>query len=288
MVVLKNLRILLFFLLMFSILIGCNQDSKKINIEDTFPWCIVAYDSLDRTPSERIEMMKDIGFTKYAYDWRDKHLSDSKNELILVQKNNIEIISVWIWLNPKRDSVNKLSLSNEKMFSIVKELKLETTIWVGLSESYFKETNHQESLAKATEIIRFVAEKANTMNCKIALYNHKGWFGNPLNQIEIIKALPNHDLSIVYNFHHGHADMENFKELAPKMIPYLSAVNLNGMEKDGEKILPIGEGDYEKEMINSLKDAGFSGPWGILGHVGEQDVEIVLKKNIEGLMSLQK
>ncbi len=288
MVVLKNLRILLFFLLMFSILIGCNQDSKKINIEDTFPWCIVAYDSLDRTPSERIEMMKDIGFTKYAYDWRDKHLSDSKNELILVQKNNIEIISVWIWLNPKRDSVNKLSLSNEKMFSIVKELKLETTIWVGLSESYFKETNHQESLANATEIIRFVAEKADSINCKIALYNHKGWFGNPLNQIEIINELPNQDLSIVYNFHHGHADMENFKELAPKMIPYLSAVNLNGMEKDGEKILPIGEGDYEKEMINSLKDAGFSGPWGILGHVGEQDVEIVLKKNIEGLMSLQK
>ena len=288
MVVLKNLRILLFFLLMFSILIGCGQNSKKITIEDTFPWCIVAYDSLDRTPSERIEMMKEFGFTKYAYDWRDKHLPESKNELILAQKNNIEIISVWTWLNAKRDSVNKLSLSNEKMFSIVKELKLETTIWVGLSESYFKETNHQESLAKATEIIRFVAEKANTMNCKIALYNHKGWFGNPLNQIEIIKALPNHDLSIVYNFHHGHADMENFKELAPKMIPYLSAVNLNGMQKDGKKILPIGEGDYEKEMINELINAGFKGPWGILGHVDEQDVKIVIKKNIEGLISVQK
>ena len=280
MVVLKNLRILTLFFLLFSILIGCGQNSKKITIEDTFPWCIVAYDSLDRTPSERIEMMKEFGFTKYAYDWRDKHLPESKN--------NIEIISVWTWLNAKRDSVNKLSLSNEKMFSIVKELKLETTIWVGLSESYFKETNHQESLAKATEIIRFVAEKANTMNCKIALYNHKGWFGNPLNQIEIIKALPNHDLSIVYNFHHGHADMENFKELAPKMIPYLSAVNLNGMQKDGKKILPIGEGDYEKEMINELINAGFKGPWGILGHVDEQDVKIVIKKNIEGLISVQK
>ncbi len=54
--------------------------------------------------------------------------------------------------------------------------------------------------------------------------------------------------------------MENFKELAQKMIPYLSAVNLNGMQKDGEKILPIGEGNYEKEMINELINAGFKGP----------------------------
>lgn len=111
--------------------IGCQLKSEKIIIENTYPWCIVAYDSLERTPTERIKMMTDFGFTKYAYDWRDNHLVDSKGELILAQENGIEILSVWIWLNPKRDSVNGLSLSNEKMFKIVEELNLKTTLWVG-------------------------------------------------------------------------------------------------------------------------------------------------------------
>ncbi len=232
-------------------------------------------------------MIKDLGFTKYAYDWRDTHLVDSKEELILAQENGIEINSVWIWLNPKRDSINELSPSNEKMFYIVNELKLKTTIWVGLSESYFKEISHEESLEKATELIKFVAEKAASINCKAALYNHKGWFGNPLNQIEVIRALPEYDLSLVYNFHHGHENIDNFSEIALKMKPYLSAVNLNGMEKDGEKILTIGEGDFEQEMIKILKEVGFEGPWGILGHVGEKDVKEVLQKNIDGLKRIE-
>ena len=59
------------------------------------------------------------------------------------------------------------------------------------------------------------------------------------------------------------------------------------MEKDGEKILPIGDGNYEKDMINTLKEFGFKGPWGILGHVGEKDVEAVLINNINGLVAIQ-
>ncbi len=92
---------------------------------------------------------------------------------------------------------------------------------------------------------------------------------------------------MVYNFHHGHENIDNFSEIALKMKPYLSAVNLNGMEKDGEKILTIGEGDFEQEMIKILKEVGFEGPWGILGHVGEKDVEEVLQKNIDGLKRIE-
>ena len=284
----KTIRTFISLTLLLLTFIGCNKSSNTVNIQDTYPWCIVAYDLLERTPEERIKMMKEFGFTKYAYDWRDKHLKDSKNELILAQENGIEILSVWIWLNPKRDSIHKLSPANEKMFSIVEELNLKTTFWVGLSESYFKKINDEVSLKFATNLIKSVSEKANSVGCKVALYNHKGWFGDPLNQIKIIKELPEQDLSIVYNFHHGHQDIDTFSEIAPKIQPYLSAVNLNGMEKDGKKILPIGEGDYEKDMLNTLKKVGFEGPWGILGHVEGKDVKDILINNIEGLNSINK
>ena len=126
------------------------------------------------------------------------------------------------------------------------------------------------------------------LNCKVALYNHKGWFGDPLNQIDIIKALPNHDLSIVYNFHHGHEHIDNFNDLAESIMPYLSVVNLNGMRKGGPKILPIGQGDDEREMIQILLDKGYSGPWGVLGHVEDADVKYILNDNINGLKSLYR
>ncbi|NNK81599.1 MAG: AP endonuclease [Flavobacteriaceae bacterium] len=283
----KTLSVFTYLTLLLFTCFGCGN-SNEINIQDTYPWCIVAYDSLERTPQERIQMMNDLGFTKYAYDWRDRHLNNTKTELILAQENNIEILSVWLWLNPKRDSIHQLSPANEKMIEIVKELDIETTFWVGLSESYFKKLNQEESIELATNLIQSVSKKAKSIHCKVALYNHKGWFGNPLNHLEVIKALPNQDLSLVYNFHHGHQHINNFDDIAIKITPHLSAVNLNGMEKDGEKILPIGKGIHEKEMVKILQNNSYNGPWGILGHVEGVDVKDILINNIEGLKSLSK
>ena len=122
----------------------------------------------------------------------------------------------------------------------------------------------------------------------MALYNHSGWFGNPYNEIEIIKALTPADLKMVYNFHHGHNHMDDFETLVKAMRPHLSAVNLNGMKINGEKIMPLGSGNREKEMIAILKKSGFKGPWGILGHVENVDVKKILEKNLQGLQLLEK
>ena len=95
-------------------------------------------------------------------------------------------------------------------------------------------------------------------------------------------------ISLVYNFHHAHEHIDDFEEIAKTMTPYLSYVNLNGVEKNGLKILPIGKGTHEYEMISTLKQNGYNGPWGILGHVKTEDVKKVLIKNIEGLKELNE
>jgi sugar phosphate isomerase/epimerase len=136
-------------------------------------------------------------------------------------------------------------------------------------------------------MIKFIYAKAEKIGCKLALYNHHGWFGDPNNQIKIIKTLPECQLSIVYNFHHAHDYIEDIDQIFKKIKPYLSAVNLNGMQKQGPKILPIGQGDQESRMIRMLINEGYEGPWGILGHVDDADVKKVLEKNIEGLNSLE-
>ncbi len=256
-------------------------------MNNIYPWCIVAYDSLERSPAERIEMMKAMGFVKYAYDWRDKHLDEMGHELQLARDNDIAVISVWLWLNAERDSLDHLSPSNERIFDILEATPLKTTIWLSFSNNFFEGLTQEQSMDVAVDMIQFVNEKANKIGCKVALYNHGGWFGNPDNQVAIIKALPHCRLSMVYNFHHAHEDLDRFPQIVKMMKPYLSAVNVNGMKKGEAKILPVGTGDYEKDMIKLLTEEGFDGPWGLLGHVENEDVKIVLERNIVGFKAWQ-
>ncbi|MDN5211247.1 TIM barrel protein [Fulvivirgaceae bacterium BMA12] len=277
----------IFLISILFLIVSCtNQSEQPMDMNNIYPWCIVAYDSLERSPTERIEMMKTMGFVKYAYDWRDRHLDEMARELQLARDNDIEVLSVWLWLNAKGDSLGHLSPSNERIFDILETSQLKTTIWLSFSNNFFEGLTQQQSLDLSTKMIQFVFEKAESIGCKIALYNHRGWFGNPANQVAIIKALPHCHLTMVYNFHHAHQDLNTFPEVVKMIRPYLSAVNINGMRKDEVEILPVGAGDYEKDMIKLLMEAGYDGPWGLLGHVENEDVKIVLERNMAGFRAL--
>ena len=135
-------------------------------------------------------------------------------------------------------------------------------------------------------MLNYLNERTKDVSSRIALYNHGGWFGDPKNQVEIIKQLPDCEIGIIYNFHHSHDQFNRLPELLKIMKPYLWAVNLNGMKKEGPKIITIGEGKEEKKMIQLVLNSGFKGPFGILGHTEGEDVKVVLQRNINGLKSL--
>lgn len=286
---LKYLKItsyLTLFLVCFS-LANLTSQTMNANRENLYPWCIVAYDSVKRSPEKRIALIKELGFSSYAYDWRQHHLGNTYQELQVAEKNEIKVMSVWLWLNAKNDRLNKLSAANEELISIVEKSGIKTTFWLSFNDNFFKGLSQEESLEKAIEYVSFIGQKVQKIGCEMALYNHSGWFGDPYNIISVIKALPALDLSMVFNFHHAFDYLDSFEELAEIMTPYLSAVNLNGMKKDGPKILTIGQGDYEKNMVQQLIINGFNGPWGILGHVENTDVKTILEDNLEGLQKLE-
>ncbi|PYJ06840.1 MAG: pyrrolo-quinoline quinone, partial [Verrucomicrobia bacterium] len=91
---------------------------------------------------------------------------------------------------------------------------------------------------------------------------------------------------IVYNLHHGHDHIDDFAELLRVVKPYLLALNLNGMtrsaEQSGRKILPLGQGELDQQMLREIRDSGWRGPVGILNHT-EEDAEGRLRDNLEGL-----
>ncbi len=265
-----------------------NQVEQPFKIAEVSPWCIIGFDSLDRTPQQRIDMLKEMGFTKYGFNKGKGDLTTMKDEFQLAKENNIEITSIFLWLNAKRDSIGKLSPANQELLGNLKDIGYKPTIWVSFSDNFFKKLNQEESIELSIKMIEYVKTKADELGCKLAIYNHHGWFGNPHNQVEILKKINRDDITMVYNFHHAQEHVDEFPAIVKKIKPYLSYVNLNGVKKEGPQILPIGKGDHEIEMIKQLMDEGYHGPWGILGHIKTDDVEKVLERNIDGLDLLNK
>ena len=67
---------------------------------------------------------------------------------------------------------------------------------------------------------------------------------------------------------------------------YLYALNINGMdadaEKHGRKILPLGQGALDLELLRTIVESGYRGRIGILGHT-QDDAEARLRDNLDGL-----
>ena len=274
----------LILLIFASALTAFTSAQDLFSHQNLLPWCIVSFDKAQRTPAQRIAMLKTLEFERYAYDGRAEHFPTFEEEIDLARNNGIEIEALWLWINAKRDKTGELSPENELLLSIVKKKKLRTTLWLSFNDNFFSGLSHYEKVQKGAAFLQFLSAKMRGTGCRIALYNHTGWFGEPENQIEIIKASGVKRVQMVYNFHHGHQHINRFHALLKTMMPYLKVVNLNGM--GDSKIMPVGTGQFEKEMILLLKNSGFRGRIGIIGHVADKDAKEVLKANLEGLRKL--
>jgi hypothetical protein len=264
-----------------------SEEKKMLFAKDNlYAWCIVPYDSVHRTPEQRAVMLKEIGITSMAWDWRAVHLPILKEEIATLAHHAIALRSVWFWVDGGSGKI--IDDANESILRTLAETNTHTELWVSFPGEYFAGLPDSQKTQKAVKTIRFIYERARAIGCTIALYNHGDWFGEPANQVKVIEALGARDIGLIYNFHHAHEQIDQFEDLLRIMKPYLRSVNLNGMRKEGPKILPIGEGDRELDMLTKLRASGITCSLGILGHIEEADARVVLQRNLEGLKKLLK
>ncbi|MCW3094042.1 MAG: xylose isomerase domain protein barrel [Ferruginibacter sp.] len=247
-------------------------------------WCTIPYDSKKRNSEERAVMLKDLGFTSFAYDWRAQDLPNMETELATLKKHGIRLKSVWFWVNGGNDKI--LDEANETILKTLEKTNTKTELWVSFPSRYFEGIPDEEKIQKGVKTLQYIQERASEIGCSIALYNHEDWFGEPENEVKIIKASGLKNVGIVYNFHHGHKQMDDFDNILQVTKPYLTTVNLNGMKGDKFEIRTIGQGDRELELLKKLKASGFNGSIGIIGHTENEDVKVVLQRNLTGLKRL--
>ena len=247
-------------------------------------WCIVPFDAKKRGSEERAEMLEKLGLRRFAYDYRAEHIPSFDTEIAALKKRNIELTAWWF----------PTTLNDEArlILSVLERNKVQPQLWVtGGGEPAKSPEEQAKRIEQEAARLRPIAKAAQKIGCQVALYNHGDWFGEPTNQIAIIQHLKMPNVGIVYNFHHAHDQMNRFAELLDVMNPHLLALNLNGMVNDGDKlgkkILPLGEGTRELELLKIVQRSGWRGPIGILNHTDE-DAETRLKENLQGLDVLLK
>ena len=262
---------------------GATAEATIFAPDNIVAWCIVPFDATTRGPEERAAMLKRLGIRKLAYDWRDEHIATFDAEVDAMKSNGIEITAWWF--------PSALDGTAQTILKVIERHKITPQLWVmGGGTPTTDPAAQAAQVEREVARIRPIAEAAQKLGCKVALYNHGGWFGEPENQVAIIEHLRSvgmQNVGIVYNFHHGHDHIARFPELWKLMQPHLLAVNLNGMEqgadKQGRKILNLSTGDRELAMMRIIRGSGWRGPVGIIDHRPETDSESTLKDNLRGL-----
>jgi hypothetical protein len=273
-------RVLVIFLLFFA---SCGKlpkqqsaATKLFDKDNLVAWCIVPFDVKERGPEERAQMLEHLGISKVAYDWREKHVSEFEEEILAYKKHGLEYFAFWG--------------EHPAAFALFAKYELKPQIWKMLPAP--KGESQAEKVENAGRGLLPLVEKTAAMGCKLGIYNHGGWQGEPENMVAVVEWLrANTDaehVGLVYNLHHGHEHIPHFQESLELMLPYLHCLNINGMNSTGDpKILSLGKGEHEEALLRVIEESGYGGPVGILGHRSEMDVEIALKENLEGLRVIQ-
>ncbi|HOD49999.1 MAG TPA: hypothetical protein PLM14_03835 [Candidatus Hydrogenedentes bacterium] len=235
-------------------------------------WCVVPFDAKQRGPEERAEMLERLGFTKLAYDWREQHVPGFEAEIRALNEHHIAFFAFWGL--------------HEDMFRLFEKYGIHPQVWLTAPDP--GEGSQEEKVRAAGGMLLDAAKRTQALGCKLGLYNHGGWGGEPDNLAAVCnwlrKETGSEHIGIVYNLHHGHGHIDDFAACLDAMKPYLLCLNLNGMNTGGEpKILPIGQGGHDTKLVRIILDSGYAGPIGILGHRPEIDAEVSLRENLGGL-----
>ncbi len=252
--------------------------------DNLIAWCIVPFDSKKRGPEERAAMLQRLGFKHFAYDWRTEHIPTFDAEIEALKRHGVSLDAFWV-------APGELNHESRLILDVLKRHKIKAQLWVilDLGADHASGPEQERRISAAVAKMRPLADEAKKIGCSLALYNHGGWFGEPENQVAIIRRLKTlgiDNVGMVYNLHHGHDHLARFPALLTLMKPYLVAINLNGMDtggdKVGRKILPLGQGEHDLDLLKTILASGYHGPIGILGHTMD-DAEARLRDNLDGL-----
>ena len=253
-------------------------------VETLAAWCVVPYDDRERSPHDRAETLSRLGFDGLAWDWRYEHAQQFEQQLDALAEHALDLTAIWA---PVPDGSVSEALESQVRTASGRGLKPQ--LWACAEFGSPGPIINDEDPAIYGDRLEPLARLAAENGMTLALYNHLGWYGEPLNQLRILEDLEKRgftDVGMVYMQHHGHAHVDGFAALWPQFQHAVVALGLNGT-RDGAhwgdgKVLPYGHGPRDIELARVIADSGWRGTVALIGHTMDP-IEHRLADDLAGL-----
>lgn len=257
--------------------------------DNLFAWCVASHDPPTRTAEDRANMLHQLGIRGYGWGNRmagAKFLPTFHAEMRTMKARGITLVGRYI--NSTFDEADM-----KAVLSALKEHNARPQLWVSPGHPSEGKPDDQRADDEAARL-RPIAEAAAEVGLKLGLYNHAGWFGDPVNLIAIIERLATQGLNnvgLALCQHWCHEWIDRFESLLPRITPHLLSIALGGVFRDGmttnRQFPPIGAGDEDVRLLRALANSGWRGPVGLINHTA-LDAEARLRDHLEGLAHVRR
>jgi sugar phosphate isomerase/epimerase len=261
------------------------MSTRLFDRSNLFAWCVASHDAGKRDAMQRAAMLRRLGFSGQAWGNRMAMASELPRfhaEVQAMKEHGLNLVARYV---PTKYDINQIG----PILDAIAQHQLKPQLWVsGMAMPDDCDTQAKRVAFQLIELAP-LAGKAREYGLTVGLYNHIGWFGDPRNQLDIILALRQQGLDnvgIAHSQHWGHAWLDEFEPVLERIKPYLSAVTLSGMTRDGDKtgqqFLPVGAGQEDVRVLGALARSGWTGPVGLINHT-DCDAEARLQDHLAGL-----
>lgn len=237
--------------------------------DNLFAWCVASHDKGKRNAEDRCAMLQSLGFTGQAWGNRMagvKDLPRFEEEMAAMKAHGLKLVARYVPSSCPHDE-------KRKILDAAVHHGQKPQIWATGAPVSPEPASQTQRVAEQLEVFEPWARVAADYGLKVGLYNHAGWCGHPDNQLAIIHALHDRGLDnvgIALCQHWSHDWLDAFEAKLQEIKPYLLAISLSGMTRDGvqkgQQFLPVGAGDEDLRLLGALERSGWRGPVGLINH----------------------
>ena len=152
-------------------------------VDDLAAWCVVPYDDRQRTPQERADALSRLGIDALAWDWRDEHVDEFGAQLDALAARNLGLAAIWAPAIPIDGTDGTLSPALESQVREASGRGLTPQLWACAEFGAPGPVTEPGDPAEFANRLEPLARLSQELGMTLALYNHLGWFGEPLNQL---------------------------------------------------------------------------------------------------------
>ena len=239
-------------------------------------------DANHKTAEEQAQMLKELGYAGIGPGYEGVALL--AETLKQLDQRDLELFAVYTGINIDPDG----QAYDPSLSEALKVLDGRNTIlWVFVQSGKHKPSSPRGD-PRAVEILGELADMAAAHKVRIALYPHHAfWLETIKDAVRIAEKVNRPNVGITLNLCHWLriSKNRNAGSVIERAMPHLFVVNINGADIEGQDwktlIQTLDRGTFDmRAFLETLRDAGFTGPIGFQGYGIGGDAHDNLKRTM--------